>query len=206
MSNMHKIYKPLRANSTMEVGGAATLESTLAVTGATTLTGALGAQAGTFGTTLGVTGVATFTAESAHDAGATFGGDLDFEAETARNITVDVSTTADTAGTALTIAAGAGTVGDDDLAGGNLDLKAGGATGNGGSSVRIYGVDASQGAGSTARAADTLGIEVRGDELGFFATTPVVQAAHIADASGDAVSECNAILVVLENLGFVASS
>lgn len=32
------------------------------------------------------------------------------------------------------------------------------------------------------------------------------RAAHIADAAGDAVAECNAILVVLEDLGFIATS
>ncbi len=36
--------------------------------------------------------------------------------------------------------------------------------------------------------------------------TPASRAAHITDAAGDAVSECNAILVVLENLGFIETS
>lgn len=44
------------------------------------------------------------------------------------------------------------------------------------------------------------------DKMGFFGVTPVAKAAHIADAVGDAVSEVNAVLVVLENLGFIATS
>jgi len=44
------------------------------------------------------------------------------------------------------------------------------------------------------------------EQLGFHGATPVVQANHIADASGDDATAVNAILVVLENLGLVASS
>jgi hypothetical protein len=42
--------------------------------------------------------------------------------------------------------------------------------------------------------------------IGFLGATPVVRAAHIADAAGDDAATVNAILVVLENLGFIATS
>ena len=42
--------------------------------------------------------------------------------------------------------------------------------------------------------------------IGFYGTTPVVQASHIANTSGDDATGVNAILVVLENLGLVKSS
>ena len=42
--------------------------------------------------------------------------------------------------------------------------------------------------------------------IGFLGATPVARAAHIADASGDDAATVNAILVVLENLGFIATS
>jgi hypothetical protein len=42
--------------------------------------------------------------------------------------------------------------------------------------------------------------------IGFLGATPVARAAHIADAAGDDAAAVNAILVVLENLGFVATS
>lgn len=45
-------------------------------------------------------------------------------------------------------------------------------------------------------------------KIGFFNAIPVVQAAHITNATGaaDVITRCNAILVVLENLGFTASA
>lgn len=42
--------------------------------------------------------------------------------------------------------------------------------------------------------------------IGVSGETPPSQAAHIANASGDDATEVNAILVVLENLGFIAKS
>jgi hypothetical protein len=47
-----------------------------------------------------------------------------------------------------------------------------------------------------------------GRKFGFYGVTPVVKAAHITDATGaaDVITRCNAILVVLENLGLVATS
>ena len=47
-----------------------------------------------------------------------------------------------------------------------------------------------------------------GQKIGFFNATPVVQAAHITDGSDTASDRAaiNAILVVLENLGFTATS
>ena len=47
-----------------------------------------------------------------------------------------------------------------------------------------------------------------GQKVGFFNATPVVQAAHITDGSDTASDRAaiNAILVVLENLGFTATS
>ena len=47
-----------------------------------------------------------------------------------------------------------------------------------------------------------------GQKVGFFNATPVVQAAHIADGSDAATTQAavNAVLVVLENLGLVASA
>lgn len=46
------------------------------------------------------------------------------------------------------------------------------------------------------------------DKVGFYGVTPVVQAAHIADATdtATALTRINAILVVLENLGLNASA
>ena len=43
-------------------------------------------------------------------------------------------------------------------------------------------------------------------KLGFYGAAPVARAAHISNASGDDATPVNAILVVLENLGLVASS
>lgn len=45
-------------------------------------------------------------------------------------------------------------------------------------------------------------------KVGAYGKTPVVQAAHIADATdtATALTRINAILVVLENLGFTATS
>lgn len=45
-------------------------------------------------------------------------------------------------------------------------------------------------------------------KVGFFNKTPIVQQAHIADATGaaDVITRCNAILAVLENFGFLATS
>jgi hypothetical protein len=42
--------------------------------------------------------------------------------------------------------------------------------------------------------------------IGFLGAAAVTRAAHIADASGDDAAAVNAILVVLENLGFIATS
>lgn len=46
------------------------------------------------------------------------------------------------------------------------------------------------------------------DKVGFYGATPVVQAAHIADATdtASALTRINAILVVLENLRLTAIS
>jgi len=46
------------------------------------------------------------------------------------------------------------------------------------------------------------------DKVGFYGATPVVQAAHIADATdtATALTRINAILVVLENLRLTATS
>lgn len=63
------------------------------------------------------------------------------------------------------------------------------------------------GAGSS-----SLAIKINSTGLGFFNTTPVAQAAHIADPTGGAFQDTearnaiDAILVVLENLGFTATS
>jgi len=43
-------------------------------------------------------------------------------------------------------------------------------------------------------------------KFGFFGASPVAQAAHIANTAGDDATAVNAILVVLENLGFIATS
>jgi len=47
-----------------------------------------------------------------------------------------------------------------------------------------------------------------GQKIGFHNATPVVQAAHIVDATdaADVITRVNAILVVLENKGFTATS
>jgi len=56
----------------------------------------------------------------------------------------------------------------------------------------------------------TLGADIRmsinATGLSFFGVAPVAQAAHIADTGGDDAAVVNAILVVLENLGLVASA
>ena len=46
------------------------------------------------------------------------------------------------------------------------------------------------------------------DKVGFYGATPVVQAAHIVDATdtATALTQINLILVALENVGIVASS
>ena len=87
---------------------------------------------------------------------------------------------------------------------GSVIIGGGSSVTSGGNGVFYGGSNASSGfilrQGSTAR------IQSNATGLGFFAASPVGQASHIADAAGDDATAVNAILVVLENLGFVASS
>ena len=82
-------------------------------------------------------------------------------------------TTANTAGNTLTITAGGATVAATDKAGGDLILTPGLSTGTGESGVQIKGVPA--GSTGTADGTQTLGIQVLGNKIGFYAVTPVVR-------------------------------
>jgi len=46
------------------------------------------------------------------------------------------------------------------------------------------------------------------DKVGFYGVTPIVRAAHIADATdaATAITRVNAVILALENLGLVKSS
>ncbi len=88
-------------------------------------------------------------------------------------------TTANTAGNTLTITAGGATSGATDKNGGDLLLQGGLSTGTGESGVQIYGCVA--GASGTTDRTQTLGIQMLGNKLGFFAVTPVTRQTELTD-------------------------
>jgi len=126
--------------------------------------------------------------------------------DTARNIGMERHTVSNTAGNTLTIKAGGATLAATDKNGGQLFLIPGLSTGTGESGVTVQGCIAGV-TGTTDGTFQDM-IKVLGNKLGFFNTTPVARAAHIADATdaATAITRINAILAVLENLGFVATA
>jgi hypothetical protein len=118
----------------------------------------------------------------------------------AAHLTVSADTTI-TSHHATLSARNTGTPGNSlTLAKSGTHLTVGGATfagGVDGSTVVMAGTVECQG---------TLWQSGSGHKLGLFNTTPVVQQAHIADASGDDATTINAILDVLEAYGLVAAA
>jgi len=98
---------------------------------------------------------------------------LSFGGNSARIFWLERHTTANTAGNTLTITAGGATAAATDKAGGDLILTPGLSTGTGESGVQIKGVPA--GSTGTADGTQTLGIQVLGNKIGFYAVTPVVR-------------------------------
>lgn len=76
---------------------------------------------------------------------------LNFKGNLDSSILMNRHSTANTGGNILTLQSGGATASATDKAGGNLLLKSGISTGNGGSQIDFYGVDVNQGAGTTDR-------------------------------------------------------
>ncbi|MEZ0391618.1 MAG: hypothetical protein ACAH59_05345, partial [Pseudobdellovibrionaceae bacterium] len=79
---------------------------------------------------------------------------LSFSGDSSRTIGMERHSTAGTAGSDLILAAGGATSGSSNKDGGGLQLKAGTATGNGGSNISFYVAQGNQGPGTTDRLAD----------------------------------------------------
>jgi hypothetical protein len=97
--------------------------------------------------------------------------DLYHDGQSAHSISMARHTTSDTAGNNLTVQAGGATSGSTNKAGGYLDLVGGISTGTGSSGVRIKGY-VSGSSGTSDNSTSTV-IEVLGNKLGFFGSTPV---------------------------------
>jgi len=118
---------------------------------------------------------------------------LAFGGNSARVVSLERHTTADTLGSNLSLVSGGATVGATDKNGGNLLLNSGIATGTGFSSVKLQAVTAG-GTGTTDRTVTTH-FEVGNSKIAFYGSTPVVKATALTaiDASalntGDATSD-----------------
>jgi len=129
---------------------------------------------------------------------------LAFGGNSARVVSLERHTTADTAGNTLTITAGGATSGATDKAGGALILQGGLSTGSAESGVTIQGVVA--GASGTTDRIQTTAIQVLGNKIGIFSTTPAVQQNTIIDADGtlaDITTKFNTLLASLEAYGWL---
>jgi hypothetical protein len=188
----------------------------LAVTGASTLTGAVGVTgnlavatdkftvAAASGNTvvagtLGVTGAATLTAALA------VGTNVTMPKEVNHTVSVDRSTTAATAGATLTVTSGGATTGSTDKAGGDLTLSGGIGTGTGESSV-ILKAATSSGTGTTSNTPAAV-LTITGAKMGFYGhavaaqpainTTGLTAITHTAPGSAD-----YAIQDLVQNTGY----
>jgi len=118
---------------------------------------------------------------------------LAFGGNSARVVSLERHTTANTLGSNLSLVSGGATVGATDKNGGNLLLNSGIATGTGFSSVKLQAVTAG-GTGTTDRTVTTH-FEVGNSKIAFYGSTPVVKATALTaiDASalntGDATSD-----------------
>jgi len=129
---------------------------------------------------------------------------LAFGGNSARVVSVERHTTANTAGNTLIITAGGATSGATDKAGGALILQGGLSTGSAESGVTIQGVVA--GASGTTDRIQTTAIQVLGNKIGIFSTTPAVQQNTIIDADGtlaDITTKFNTLLASLEAYGWL---
>jgi len=129
---------------------------------------------------------------------------LAFGGNSARVVSLERHTTANTAGNTLTITAGGATSGATDKAGGALILQGGLSTGSAESGVTIQGVVA--GASGTTDRIQTTAIQVLGNKIGIFSTTPAVQQNTIIDADGtlaDITTKFNTLLASLEAYGWL---
>ena len=97
--------------------------------------------------------------------------DLIHDGQAARSITAARHTTADTAGNNLTVQAGGATSGSTDKSGGTLYLLPGISTGNAESGVVIQGC--LSGSSGTSDCSMSTVVQVLGDKIGFFGSTPV---------------------------------
>lgn len=107
---------------------------------------------------------------------------LSFAGQVARTIGIERSTSS-VAGRDLTISAAGAASGGTNLAAGNVDIKTGIATGNGGGSVNIYGVAANQGSGTTDRNPALVATFQAGIQVG--APTGGDKGAGTINAAGD---------------------
>ncbi len=131
---------------------------------------------------------------------------LSLGGNSARIFWMERHTTANTAGNTLTITAGGATAAATDKAGGALILQGGLSTGSAESGVTIQGCVA--GASGTADRTQTTMVQVLGNKIGIFNTTPVVQQNTIADADGtlaDITTKFNTLLASLEAYGWLKS-
>jgi len=119
----------------------------------------------------------------------------------ARNIGMERGTVANTAGFALTLNAGGATAAATDKAGGDLILTPGLSTGAGESGVQIKGVPA--GGTGTADGTQTTAIQVLGNKIGMFASTPVVKQTGCAVPTdlATAITAITALRTALNNYG-----
>jgi len=126
---------------------------------------------------------------------------LAFGGNSARVVSLERHTTANTAGNTLTITAGGATSGATDKAGGALILQGGLSTGSAESGVTIQGVVA--GASGTTDRIQTTAIRVLGNKLGIFAATPVVQQTGCAVPTdlATALAAITALRTALNNYG-----
>jgi len=129
---------------------------------------------------------------------------LAFGGNSARVVSLERHTTANTLGNTLIITAGGATSGATDKAGGALILQGGLSTGSAESGVTIQGVVA--GASGTTDRIQTTAIQVLGNKIGIFSTTPAVQQNTIIDADGtlaDITTKFNTLLASLEAYGWL---
>lgn len=117
------------------------------------------------------------------------------------------NTTANTAGNLFTIQAGGATSSATDKNGGSLLLRSGISTGSGESRVTIQSYHA--GSSGTSDNSGVSMIDILGNKMGVFNTTPVVQQNHIIDADGtlaDITTKFNTLLSYLELYGWLKNA
>lgn len=170
------------------VGGAVGMTGGAAVSGA----GGAGTMTGGAGGGTGAGGAVAVTG-GASGAGATGNGGA---ASLVGGAAASTNGTGGAAAVTGGVATGTGT-------GGAITITSGASAGASGTAGSIT-IDTGAATGGT-EGGITIGSAAT-KKVGFFGATPVVRAAHIADTAGDDATAVNAILVVLENLGFVATA